>query len=101
MAQAETDMDEEGRVHTETLLQTHHAVLRVLEQQQATLGIMTPPNIVVQIADYREKIADLEAQLRGRTAARKVAPHHNLPPRDYERFVGRQKELGELRRLLQ
>jgi LuxR family glucitol operon transcriptional activator len=27
-------------------------------------------------------------------------PRHNLPPRDYERFVGRQSELAELRRLL-
>lgn len=28
------------------------------------------------------------------------APRHNLPPRDYERFVGRQSELAEVRRLL-
>lgn len=29
-----------------------------------------------------------------------MMPRHNLPPRDYERFVGRQSELAELRRLL-
>jgi tetratricopeptide (TPR) repeat protein len=28
-------------------------------------------------------------------------PRHNLPARDYERFVGREEELGALRRLLQ
>ena len=27
-------------------------------------------------------------------------PHHNLPPRDYEQFVGRQKELDDVRKLL-
>lgn len=29
-----------------------------------------------------------------------AAPCHNLPPRDYERFVGRLHELAELQRLL-
>lgn len=29
-----------------------------------------------------------------------LTPRHNLPPRDYERFVGRQPELEQLRRLL-
>ncbi len=29
-----------------------------------------------------------------------LLPLHNLPPRDYERFVGRQKELADVRRLL-
>lgn len=30
----------------------------------------------------------------------KGSPRHNLPPRDYERFVGRQKELEDIKKLL-
>ncbi len=82
------------------MLQTYQAVLRVMEQQQAALGIMTPPHIVAQIVEYRQKIAELEGRLHGLASAQPKGPRHNLPSRDYERYVGRQKELGELDRLL-
>jgi tetratricopeptide (TPR) repeat protein len=93
-------LDAAEREHIESLLETHRAVLRVLEQQQATLGVLTPPHIVTQIAEYRQKIAELEARLRSPAVHRTTEPRHNLPQRDYELFVGRQKELAEVRRLL-
>ena len=95
------DMDEDERVHVEKLLQTNRAVLHVLEQQQAALGILTPPYVVTQIAEYRQKIAELEGRLRPVTAQQHASPRHNLPPRDYEQFIGRQQEFADLRRLLQ
>jgi tetratricopeptide (TPR) repeat protein len=87
-------MDSAQRAHIEHLLQLNRAHLRELEAQQATLGIMAPSGIAVQIDEYQHAIGDLERQLA------EALPRHNLPPRDYERFVGRQKELEEVRRLL-
>jgi tetratricopeptide (TPR) repeat protein len=88
-------MNTEERIHTERLLDINHAHLRELETQQAKLGILAPSSIAVQLAEYRQKIADLEGLLS------EAMPRHNLPQRDYEQFVGRQKELAEVRRLLQ
>jgi len=93
-------MDAAERAFVESLLQTHRSHLQVLEQQAATFGVMAPPYIVTQIAEYRQKIAELEGRLRPVVAQQKGLPRHNLPPRDYERFVGRQKELAEVRRLV-
>jgi tetratricopeptide (TPR) repeat protein len=87
-------MNAEERAHVEHLLEINRAHLRELETQQAKLGILAPSSIAVQIAGYQRTIADLEGQLS------KAMPRHNLPPRDYEQFVGRQKELAEVRRLL-
>src|SRR6266545_4187641 len=88
-------MDQEERAHIEQLLDLNRAHLRELETQQAKLGILAPSGIAVQIAEYQRTIADLDRQLS------KAMPRHNLPPRDYERFVGRQKELADVHRLLQ
>ncbi len=88
-------MDSAQRTHLEHLLQIHGAHLRELELQAAKYGdLATPPHVTLQIAEYRQKIAELERRMR------ELLPRHNLPPRDYERFVGRQKELAEVRRLL-
>ena len=87
-------MDSTQRTHIEHLLQLNCAHLRELETQQAKLGVLAPSGIAVQVAEYQHTIADLERQLV------EALPRHNLPPRDYERFVGRQKELDEVRRLL-
>jgi hypothetical protein len=92
-------MDETERTFIEKLIQTHRSHLQVLEQQATTLGIMAPPHIVTQIAENQQKIAELETRLRPPSSRRTDGPRHNLPPRDYERFIGRQKELAELRRL--
>jgi hypothetical protein len=87
-------MDAIDRAHIENLIKIDRAHLRELELQQAKLGLLAPSGIAVQIEEYRQKIADLEGRLN------EAMPHHNLPPRDYERFVGRQKELEDIRRLL-
>ncbi|MEI6778368.1 MAG: tetratricopeptide repeat protein [Chloroflexales bacterium] len=88
-------MTHEDRVHIERLLDIHRASLRELEVQAATFGdLYVPPHVAYQLAEHRGKIAKLEAQLNT------MMPLHNLPPHDYERFVGRQKELAEVRRLL-
>lgn len=87
-------MDPDDLLHNQQLLQTYRAVLRELERQAATLGPLTPPAITLQIDDYRTKIAEIEPQVNT------PWPRHNLPPRDYEQFVGRQKELGQLAQLL-
>src|SRR5215213_9457389 len=87
-------MDSIQRAHVEQLLQLNRAHLRELETQQAKLGVLAPSGIAVQLAEYQRKITDLERQLA------EALPRHNLPPRDYERFVGRQPQLEEVRRLL-
>jgi hypothetical protein len=68
------------------LLQTHRSHLQVLEQQVALFGAMAPPYIITQIAEYRQKIAELEGRLRPVTVQQKALPRHNLLPRAYERF---------------
>jgi tetratricopeptide (TPR) repeat protein len=88
-------MDTEERTHIESLLQIHWAYLRDLELKAAKYGeLNVPTHITMQIGEYRQKIAELAGHLS------KLLPRHNLPPRDYEQFVGRQQELAEVRRLL-
>ncbi len=95
-------MDEEARAHNESLLQIYIGHLRQLELMAAKYGdLAVPSHITLEIAEYRRKIAELEGPLRLVTTQQKGAPRHNLPPREYERFVGRQNELVEVRRLLQ
>src|SRR4051812_48579338 len=93
-------MDEEEHTHNERLLHSYRSHLRVLEEQEAQFGLSTPPHIVTQIAEYRQRVAELEPRLRAPASARPAGPRHNLPPRDYEQFIGRQQELAEVRRLL-
>ncbi|MBX0330194.1 AAA family ATPase [Oscillochloris sp. ZM17-4] len=88
-------MTHEERAHIERLLSIHRASLRELEAQAATFGdLHVPVHVKHQIAEHQGKITELEARMA------ELLPLHNLPPRDYERFVGRQRELAELRRLL-
>jgi predicted ribonuclease YlaK len=54
-------MDE--RQHLETLLQTHEARLRILEQQDAITGINTRPEVLLEIAQLQPKIAHVKAML--------------------------------------
>lgn len=93
-------MDAAERAFIENLIHTHRSHLQVLEQQAATFGVMAPPYVVTQITEYRQKIAELEGRLRPTSSLSTEGPRHNLPPRDYEQFIGRQKELAEVRRLL-
>ena len=87
-------MDPTERAHVEQLLQISRAHLRELEKQAAALGLAAPPHVATQLTEYSQKVAELEQRLSA------ALPRHNLPPRDYERFVGRQPELEEVRRLL-
>ncbi|MBP1466186.1 AAA family ATPase [Candidatus Chloroploca sp. M-50] len=88
-------MSREERAHLQRLMAINRAHLRELEVQQAKFGsVHVPSHIILQIADYQQQIAQLEEQMTT------MLPRHNLPPRDYERFVGRQTELAEVRRLL-
>lgn len=89
-------MDAAERAHIEQLLQVNLSVLRDLELKAASFGdLYVPTHITLQIEQQRAKIAELEQRLRAEL------PYHNLPQPDYEQFVGRAKELAELRRLLQ
>jgi tetratricopeptide (TPR) repeat protein len=88
-------MNTEERAHIESLLQFHRAHLRELELKAAKYGDLdVPTHVTLQIAEYRQKIAELEERMH------ENLPCHNLPPRDYERFVGRQKELADVQKLL-
>jgi LuxR family glucitol operon transcriptional activator len=94
-------MDEDARAHNESLLQIYTGHLRQLELMAAKYGdLAVPSHITLEIAEYRRKISELEGRLRPLVAQQKGAPRHNLPPRDYEQFIGRQPELAEVRRLL-
>ncbi len=74
--------------HLDQLLQLNRAHLRELSARQPPSGIATPTHITVQLAEYRQTIAQLEQRLRA------ALPLHNLPTRDYERLFGRQEEQG-------
>nr|MBA3469062.1 AAA family ATPase [Herpetosiphonaceae bacterium] len=88
-------MDALDRSHLIHLLQINRAHLRTLEVQSTTLGLHAPSHLAIQIADYQQQIATLETQLS------QVLPAHNLPPRDYGTFVGRQAEFDQIHQLLQ
>ena len=87
-------MDVVDRAHLVNLLQIYRAHLRELEVQSATFGLLAPSHLAIQIGDYRQQIADLEARLLA------ALPAHNLPPREYEAFVGRQAEFAQIHQLL-
>src|SRR5947207_3082140 len=59
-------MDNEKRQHLERLLKIHQRRLRVLEAQEARAGADAKPDILIEIEDIRERIADIESQLAGR-----------------------------------
>jgi LuxR family glucitol operon transcriptional activator len=88
-------MNAAERDHILQLLQIHRAHLHELELQAAKYGIAAPTHITIQISEYKQTISGLENQLRD------TLPRHNLPSRDYEQFIGRQKELDELQQMLQ
>jgi tetratricopeptide (TPR) repeat protein len=87
-------MDPEQRIHNQQMLQTYRAVLHEYELQAATMGIQTPVHVKLEIDRYRRLIAELEPQTN------LPWPRHNLPPRNYEQLVGRQRELEQLGKLL-
>ncbi len=52
------------RQHLQKLLTTKKKRCDVLEMQQATMGIHTPPHITIELDDLKSEIADLEAKLQ-------------------------------------
>jgi internalin A len=49
--------------HISELIEMNKRRLQILEKQQATMGVATPPHIVIEIEDINEKISQLKAQL--------------------------------------
>jgi hypothetical protein len=58
----EQHMDHEELQHQEDLLRSYRRRLRILEQQEALLGIRTPPEILLEIEDLRNKIVHAELE---------------------------------------
>jgi len=56
------DWADEKVQEIDNLIETHERRLRVREDQQAQLGITTPPEIVTEIEDIKKQIADLQRQ---------------------------------------
>lgn len=46
------------------LIRTHERSLNILEQQQAAMGLQTPPHILIEIEDTRAEIEKLRTELR-------------------------------------
>lgn len=88
------------------LIAEHNRHLQKLKEQQAKLGLHTPPHILTEIEDIEGKIERLQIELEDLAAlpieidqeSEKIC--HNLPQPDYERFVGRKTELNQIRQLL-
>jgi hypothetical protein len=57
-------MGDEYRRHLEGLLRTYQRRLRPLEQQAATYGPRTPPEVLMEIDDVRAEVARLTEELR-------------------------------------
>jgi tetratricopeptide (TPR) repeat protein len=94
-------MDQAEREHNQSLLQIYTAHLRQLELMAAKYGgLAVPSHVTLEIEENCRKIAELEGRLRSPVSTHTAGPRHNLPSRDYEHYVGRQKELGEIYRLL-
>jgi len=49
--------------HLNELLKKHKKRLYILESQAASFGISTPPHILMEIDDIREKISSIDEQL--------------------------------------
>lgn len=56
-------MDDEQRQHLQLLLQTYQRRLRYLEQQVATFGPRTPPEVRIEMNDVEAEIARVTAEL--------------------------------------
>ena len=73
------------------LLATYKQVLKLLQIQQAKLGALCPPGILMDIAENETKIAELEAQLG---LAAPPETRSNLPRLPF--FFGRSDELEQI-----
>ncbi len=67
--------------HTEKLIDIHQRRLQVLQEQQAAMGILTPPHIITEIEDIQQQIGDLQNQLNS------PSPTPTNPPANSEIFI--------------
>ena len=63
------------------LINIHQRRLQVLQEQQAAMGIVTPPHIITEIEDIQQKISDLQNQLNSPS----LTPTN--PPANSEIFI--------------
>lgn len=56
-------MNSKQREHLETLRQLHLQRLRPLEIREATYGLRTEPEVLIEIESIKQKVADIDAQL--------------------------------------
>jgi len=59
----EWTMDDEDQQHLEEMLRTYKRRLRVLEQQEASAGPRTPPEVRTEIDDVRTQISNITSKL--------------------------------------
>jgi hypothetical protein len=74
-------MDSEEREHLEELRQIFQKRLRILERQSATHGSTLPPPIQIEIAEVKEQLAAIKAQLAGGVKAPRPGPAAPAQPR--------------------
>ena len=65
--------------HIQKLVKTHERRLQVLEQQQAAMGVMTPPHIVTEIEDIKQEIESLQTELTKQEDAVEATYQTNSP----------------------
>lgn len=63
-SEASSRVDDDERQQLREVLRAHQRRLRVLEIQEATKGINTPPEIITEIEDVRSEIRTTEMRLR-------------------------------------
>jgi internalin A len=60
--------------HLNKIIRIHERRLEVLEQQRATMGIQTPPHILLEIEDIHAELAKLRAELKSSGASGDAPP---------------------------
>lgn len=82
-------MSEISIAHLQNLQKAHTQRLQILEIQKAQLGISCPPHITIEIADIKEKINNLEAQIKLSSTTSDTSPivRRSIQQKDLEKLV--------------
>jgi hypothetical protein len=67
-------MDTEQLRHLEHLQHTYETRLRVLEIKEANLGLSAPAELLIEVDDLRQKIANIEQRIAGIGGFQKTTP---------------------------
>src|SRR4051812_19549875 len=89
----------EDFAHLQHMLDIMNSRLQFLEQQEATLGIHTPPYVKLDFDNTRAEIASLEARIAQLSGQQTSIVSDNLL-RSANIFVGRQKEIARCQEAL-